>query len=71
VAAGLDGQDAALWAVGGHDAVRAWLRRETGQPQPCAAGTANVLAVCYLVGVLAIIGIAVWKPWQPGRPAAR
>jgi putative NADH-flavin reductase len=41
VVASVAGQDAALWAVGGHDAVRSRLKRETGSRGCAARGPAT------------------------------
>jgi putative NADH-flavin reductase len=60
VAASVAGQDAALWAVGGHDAVRARLKRETRQPRLCSEGTRNVLAAMDRHGVQRLVAVTSW-----------
>lgn len=60
VQASLTGQDAVLWAVGGHDALRARLRREPARPRPCAEGTRNVLAAMHRHGVHRLVAITSW-----------
>ena len=60
VAASVAGQDAALWAVGGHDAVRSRLKRETRQPRLCSEGTRNVLAAMDRHGVRRLLAVTSW-----------
>ena len=54
------GQDAALWAVGGHDAVRSRLKRETRQPRLCSEGTRNLLAAMDRHGVRRLVAVTSW-----------
>ncbi len=58
---------AALWAVGGHDAVRSRLRRETRQPRLCSEGTRNVLAAMDRHGVRRLVAVTSWGLGEAAR----
>ncbi len=72
VAASVAGQDAAVWAVGGHDAMRTRLKRETRQPHLCSQGTGNVLAAMDRHGVRRLVAVTSWGLGDGARrvPAA-
>lgn len=56
----VEGQDAVVWAIGGHDAIRTWLSRRPRQSSLCERGTANVVAAMRRAGVSRLVVISSW-----------
>lgn len=60
LAAALPGQDAVIWAVGGHDALRSALQRRRRQRGLCESGTRNLLAAMEPAGVTRLLCQSSW-----------
>jgi nucleoside-diphosphate-sugar epimerase len=56
----VDGQDAVIWAVGGHDAIRTLLSGPPRQEALCERGTENVIAAMCARHVRRLVVVSSW-----------
>jgi putative NADH-flavin reductase len=54
------GQDAVVWAVGGHDALRTTLARGTRSTDLCTVGTTNIIAAMDHHAVRQLVAVSSW-----------
>jgi putative NADH-flavin reductase len=60
VSSAVAGQDAVVWAVGGHDALRTMLARSQRSADLCTAGTTNILEAMEHHAVRRLVAVSSW-----------